>query len=290
MDNWNEIRTAAHVARLGTISAAAEALGVHRATVNRHIDALEGTLGGKLFQRHTRGFTPTELGLELLRIADATDEQFSLLHRISNKYSAELTGELIITSLEVLAQYILPLMAEFRELHPQVVTRFLHSSDVMKLQYGEAHIAFRAGAEPQDPDNVVQPFINLDMGLYATDNYVAKYGKPNSIDEFKDHHFIGTQDKNPRSPALKWLKQAVPEHATAFTSNNVLIAKQAVLSGNGIGFLTTAEAADYGHMVEIMAPLPEWKTRSWMVSHVDLHRSPKVQAFMDIVKARKKKV
>jgi hypothetical protein len=42
MDNWDEIRTAFQVARVGTVSGAAEVLGVHHATVIRHIDALEG--------------------------------------------------------------------------------------------------------------------------------------------------------------------------------------------------------------------------------------------------------
>ena len=37
MDNWDEVKTAYHVARLGTVSAAAEVLGVHHATVIRHI-------------------------------------------------------------------------------------------------------------------------------------------------------------------------------------------------------------------------------------------------------------
>ena len=55
MDNWDEIRTAYQVARLGTVSGAAEVLGVHHATVIRHIDALEQALGAKLFQRHARG-------------------------------------------------------------------------------------------------------------------------------------------------------------------------------------------------------------------------------------------
>ena len=58
MDGWDEIRTAYHVARVGTVSGAAEVLGVHHATVIRHIDALEEKLGVKLFQRHARGYTP----------------------------------------------------------------------------------------------------------------------------------------------------------------------------------------------------------------------------------------
>ena len=68
MDNWDEIRTAYQVAQMGTVSGAAEVLGVHHATVIRHIDALEGRLGVKLFQRHARGYTATEAGEDLLRV------------------------------------------------------------------------------------------------------------------------------------------------------------------------------------------------------------------------------
>lgn len=284
MDNWNEIRTAAHVARLGTISAAADALGVHRATVNRHIDALEGVLGGKLFQRHARGFTPTELGMELLRIADATDDQFSQLLRMSDKHSAELTGDLIITSINMLAPYILPLLAEFRAKHPQVTTKILPTDDVVKLEYGEAHIAFRVGSEPQNPDNVVRPFMDISMGLYATNSYIAQYGKPHSIEDFPNHHFVGPMGANSRAPAHRWLKNNVPAHAIAFASSHIPINVQAVLAGNGIGFIAAQDVALRDDLIEVMPPLPEWTTKSWIVTHVDLHRSPKIQAFMDILK------
>ena len=37
MDNWDEVKTALHLARIGTVSGAAEVLGVHHATVIRHI-------------------------------------------------------------------------------------------------------------------------------------------------------------------------------------------------------------------------------------------------------------
>ena len=55
MDKWTELRTAYQVAKLGTVSAAAERLGFHRATVNRHIDILEAELGARIFIRHARG-------------------------------------------------------------------------------------------------------------------------------------------------------------------------------------------------------------------------------------------
>ena len=77
--SWDDIRIALAVARSGTVSGAAEALGVHHATVIRHIDALEAQLGAKLFQRHARGYTPTEAGEDLLRVAQATEDQFNQL-------------------------------------------------------------------------------------------------------------------------------------------------------------------------------------------------------------------
>ena len=284
MDNWNEIKTAACVARCGTISAAANELGVHRATINRHIDALEAQLGGKLFQRHARGFTPTELGHELLRIADATDEQFAQLKRIANRTSDELTGEFIITSIDALAPSILPILADFRTEHPQLTTHFHASNALVKLEYGEAHIAFRAGPKPQDPDNVVMPFLEIQVGLYASKEYVDTYGKPDNMDEFCDHHFIGTKIENPRAPALKWLVDNVPNEAITFTSNHMSINNLAVHLGHGIGFLTASEAANNENLVEIMPPRAEWMTKSWALTHVDLHRSPKVQAFLKIMK------
>ena len=99
MDSWDEIRTAYQVARMGTVSGAAEVLGVHHATVIRHIDALEAQLGVKLFQRHARGYTATEAGADLLLVAQATDDQFTQLAGRIRGQGEGISGELLVTSL-----------------------------------------------------------------------------------------------------------------------------------------------------------------------------------------------
>ena len=43
----------------------------------RIMDALEARLGVKLFQRHARGYAPTEAGEELARVAQVSADQFS---------------------------------------------------------------------------------------------------------------------------------------------------------------------------------------------------------------------
>src|SRR6056297_954161 len=118
--HWDEIRTAFQVARVGTVSGAADQLGVHHATVIRHIDALEARLGAKLFQRHARGYTATEAGQDLLAVAGWADDQFTQLSGRIKGRGDEVTGELLVTSLGALSPLLVPVIASFQEGHPDL--------------------------------------------------------------------------------------------------------------------------------------------------------------------------
>lgn len=283
MDHWNEIRTAYHVVRLGTVSAAAEALGVHRATIIRHIDALEATLGTKIFQRHARGYTPTEVGQDLLRVAQATDEQFSQLVGRTKGRATELSGELVVTSLEYSASVLLPALNDFQRQYPNVMVRYITSDKVLKLQYGEAHIAIRTGEKPNDLDNVVQPFTQIEVGLYASADYAERYGIPKNTDDFSRHSFVGPNNPDIAAPFFVWLRENIPEDRIVLRTNSQRVIDQAILSGTGIGFMRLEDAQKHG-LIEVLPPRKEWRNISWLVTHVDLHRTAKVQAFLRVLK------
>ena len=269
MDDWDQIRTAAQVARLGTVSAAAETLGVHRATVTRHIDSLEAALDAKLFQRHARGFSPTELGRELLRIADATDAQFGELVRHARGFANGLSGIFTVTCVDVLVPTILPVIAAFQAEHPGMQVHLVSSDRVLKLEYGEADIAFRIGPKPNHPDNVVLPVQRLPVGLY---------GPAGDADRF-----AGPGPYAPSTPYFQWLSTHVPPEKIAITSDSIAALWAAVRLGDVAGFLprVTAEGTQ---LVELAPPRDDWHEQIWAVTHVDLHRSAKVQAFVSIMK------
>lgn len=284
MDNWDEVRTAWQVARLGTVSGAAEVLGVHHATVIRHIDALEKRLGAKLFQRHARGYTPTEAGHDLLTVAQSTQEQFSqLANRIKGR-GETVSGELIVTSVSGVSDLVVPALTGFQAKHPNVLIRYLTDLRVFRLDHGEAHVAIRAGAEPQEPDYVVQPLTRLPSALYAAHSYVKAHGQPKSVAEFHAHRFIGVEAALGRAPFHRWLAANVPPYATTFRVTEVASAQDAICSGAGIGFLPPRVAANLPDLVQILPPMPEWDSPLWIVTHVDLHRTLKVQAILDHLK------
>ncbi|WP_170387167.1 LysR family transcriptional regulator [Ruegeria atlantica] len=288
MDNWDEVRTAYQVARMGTVSGAADVLGVHHATVIRHIDAIEARLGVKLFQRHARGYTPTEAGEDLLRVAQATEDQFNQLVGRMKGRGDDVAGELVVTSLASLAPLVVPILSEFQQLHPGVIVRYLTGDRLFRLEYGEAHVAIRAGSVPDQPDNVVQPFWTQEMGLYASKDYVARHGAPSGVEDFANHSFVGNDDENSRAPFSQWLRENAPAEAITFRCSNNFTMRQAVLSGAGIGFMSRWEAARNPELQEVMTNLPEWSGKLWLVTHVDLHRTTKVQAFLTFLKDRMK--
>ncbi len=285
MQNWDEIRTAYHVARAGTVSGAAERLGVHHATVIRHVDALEERLGIKLFQRHARGYTPTEAGEDLLRVAQATEDQFGqLLARMKGSGQA-VSGELVVTSLTPLGPQLTPLLATFQAQHPEVIMRFLIGERLFRLEYGEAHVAIRAGAKPQHPDCVVQPLAAREYGMYAARSYIAAHGAPEGPEDYAAHRFVGPDSEDHGAPSSRWMVAHVPRDRVTWRSDDTAVLEAAVRAGVGIGLINASKARADANLVEIAAPRPEWSAPLWLVTHVDLHRTTKVQALVKFLKA-----
>lgn len=288
MDNWDEVRTAYQVARMGTVSGAAEVLGVHHATVIRHIDAIEARLGVKLFQRHARGYTPTEAGQDLLRVAQTTDDQFSQLAGRLKGQGDDVTGELVVTSLSSISHLLVPVLSEFQDMHPGLIIRYLTGERLFRLEYGEAHVALRAGNAPDQPDNVVQPFLKQRIGLFASQDYVDRRGLLKGVDDMGNHCFVASDDANSRAPFHRWLRKVTDETNISFRCTDGVAMREAVLSGAGIGFINLWEARRHPNLVQMMEPLAEWEGSLWLVTHVDLHRTNKVQSFLTFLKEKSK--
>jgi len=283
MNHWNAIRTAYFLAQHGTISGAAKTLDVHRATILRHIDYLEAELGVKLFQRSARGYLPTEAGEELMRVAGATEDQFEQLRSRLKQRQETLTGEFVITSLPALAPILLPAIDTYQALYPAIQVRYLTSEKLFRLEYGEAHVAVRSGEKPDHPDNVVLPFTTQVVGLYAHRNYVTTHGRIDDLQDIPRHRFVCTDELKSRVPGHDWILKHVPKSQIVFTSNDPWVLQQALYNATGIGFLFQHQGQANPELVEMLPPQPEWRVRHWLVSHGDLHRSEKVQAFLRVL-------
>lgn len=280
MEHWTELRTAWLVARLGTVSATAEALGVHRATVTRRVDALEAAFGTPLFLRHARGYMPTEAGRDMLEVAGRADEMFSELRRRTQGGTGQLSGELVVTALSGVAPLVMPAIARFRANHPRTTIAFIDGAELARLEYGEAHVALRAGPKPDDPDYVILPYERIRFGLYAHERYANRHGLPGDERDLGPHRFVGSLGEAPRFPYATWMTAHVAPAALALRASHPHVILQGVMAGLGLGFLPHHEAHACPDLIEVMPPRDEWCTSLWIVTHVDLHRTAKVQEFL----------
>lgn len=285
MDKWAELRTAYQVAKLGTVSAAAKALGIHRATVNRHIDVLEEELGARVFIRHARGYALTELGQDVLRVAQKTDELIDDLSGRVRGGKTLIEGEIKLTILAPFASLIMEPVAAFRAQNPHCRVSIDASEDLAKLEYGEAHVAVRAGAKPDYPDYVVRPFGRIGFSLYAHDKYIERHGRPVSEEDVEGHVFVGPSPEKARIPFARWMADHVRPEQLALESANPWVNFEAIAAGIGLGFLSDHDTAHCTGFHRISSPNKAWSVALWQVTHVDLHRTEKVQSMLGFLKA-----
>lgn len=279
IESWDDIRVALAVARTGTVSAAAEALQVHHATVIRRVDALEAQLGTRLFQRHARGYALTEAGRTLMDAAAGADERFAQMAAEISGAGDRIEGDLVITSLPELYPLVMPQLIGLMRRHEGLRLHYVIDVRLFRLNIGEAHVAIRAGARPTEPDYVVGAFGVVQEGLYAAQSYLDAHGP--IADVAANRYAI--PDANARgSPILRWLARRVPAGNVVLSSNDTEAREAMIRAGLAIGPVAGSRADG---LVEVMT-LPEWQSPLWLVTHVDLHRTPKVQATLAALRGK----
>lgn len=287
-ESWDDIRVAYHVARLGTLSAAADHLGIHHATVIRKIDALENLLGSKLFHRHPRGYTPTDAGLDLLRVGAETQDQLTRLMGQLRGHESTLGGELIVTTVSGLSHWLTPLLAEFQRQNDDVTISLMLEDRPLQMEYGEAHIALRAGARPQEPDNIVQRLCRFPGSLFATKSYLEKFGPLENDAAIANHRFVVASSPTSTAPCHIWERQHIPKSSIVYRASEVRSAADAIVAGIGIGFLDCWSASNYPGLIQMVPSRAMWDTHVWMVTHSALHRTVKIQMLLSSLKQQVK--
>ena len=76
-----------------------------------------------------------------------------------------------------------PIVASFREQHPNVTVVVDVRQSFVDLGKSEADIALRFGSKPVEGDVVVRRVLFADVGLFASRAYVKKYGRPRTPED-----------------------------------------------------------------------------------------------------------
>ena len=118
--DWNDIRNALAIARLGTLAAAAaRALGVDQTTVARRLRTLKSRVGTPLFERHNGKFAPTPPGELMVMRGERIEQEVAALRHLGADMDAHVRGAVRLTAVDaIVSHYLAGHLAELRARHP----------------------------------------------------------------------------------------------------------------------------------------------------------------------------
>lgn len=286
MNDWTSIKSVLTVVQLGSLSAAAKSLGIHHTTVLRQITTLEEHLQVKLFDRHARGYVPTESGKLLADAADIANEELNKAFSqiLANKESR--TSELIITTIPEYAPLLAKLVTRYQRNGSKFSILIRSDERIFDLKRGEAQIGIRAGPIPTEPDYVVQLLERIECTLCAHQDYIKEHGELMSLSAIEQHQFLMTYSDNYTSPEMQWISDNIPKEQVVLKTNDYSSFESALLAGLGIGPLPLRCLNDHPNLAPILRERPpeDWATDIWIVTHFDMHWTENIQHFLKFFK------
>jgi DNA-binding transcriptional LysR family regulator len=272
--DWDALRYFRAVAQLGTLSAAARRLKVQHTTVARRIDALEASLGSRLFLRNPRGYTPTRVGLALLESVEAMHVRVDEVARLADGQDIEMSGVVRIATADALAKHVvLPALAPLAHEHPELCLEVVSDTRQHDLSRREADIALRIGAS-LDTRLVGRKLSALGFGLYAA------RPRPKKL-QLERVRYVAFDEAVGKLPHETWLAEYAAGARVVLRSNRQETLTEAVRLGIGLGLLPCLTADGDPGLVRWLGPNEVFTRELWLLVHPDLQASRRVRAVMD---------
>lgn len=281
MADWTLWRSFAAVAEHGSLSKAARALGSSQPTIGRHIEALEFTLGAKLFERSVAGLVPTELGLAayepIRRAAEAIAE--AELHVAGT--SSELSGSVRITASVIIAHDVLPRMLRVLRIEfPAIDFEIVPTDSAENLLLREADIAVRM-FRPTQRDLITRKLGETAIVACAHQGYLKRRGTPRTVEELLEHDLIGFDRSELLIAAAQRLGFDLKRSDFAFRCDSQSATWEMMRAGLGIGFAQANIIRQTDGMMPIALDLAIPPLEVWLTCHRELHTARRIRAVYD---------
>jgi DNA-binding transcriptional LysR family regulator len=278
--SWDHYRTLLAVLDAGSLSGGARRRGLSQPTAGRHIEQLEEALGAALFTRSPTGLRPTELALELRPHLEGMAAAAEAAARDAGVQTGAAAGVVRLTASEIMGVEVLPpILAEFRDLHPEVAIELIVSNESQDLLRREADIAVRT-FRPTQGALLARRIGAVPVGLFAHRRYVERRGLPARLGE-PGHAVIGF-DRDWRSQQLiQSVRPEITREAFDFRADSQLAQLAAVRAGLGIGGCQLGLARRDPDLIPVLPDAFGFDLEVWVAMHEDLKASLRMRLMFD---------
>jgi DNA-binding transcriptional LysR family regulator len=282
--DWDKLKSFHSAAETGSLTAAAERLGLSQSAVSRQIAALEEGIGVPLFQRHARGLLLTGPGQRLLELTREMQAAAKMAESALKDARDKTMGELIVTAPVAFgASWLAPRLPAFIESYPEVRLRLLLDDRAFDLLKLEAECAIRLWSATH-ADLIQRRILQVKVSLYASPGYIARFGAPRAAEDLDRHRIVAYQAGQPGPMReLDWALRVGREDAqprqASLEINNVYGMSRAVEHGFGIASLPDYMARENANLVKVLPDIEGPNFEVYFIYPSDLRRSKRIAAF-----------
>lgn len=296
MDRWTQIELFVQTIELGSLTKAADKLGLSNPAASRHLAALEERLGTRLLERTTRRQWLTEGGREFHQRCAIILAEMAEAELAANESTEKPSGQLRITSSVSFAMmHIAPALAEFKRAYPAIDVDIITSNRYLEFIEAGVDIAIRTREYEPDSNVTVRRLAETRRVLAASPGYFAQHGKPQTLAELDTHQFlVYNLAKDPLKLRFKRGKEISNVNIKAtLEANEGQIIRAAGVAGHGILIQPLYIIYDdivAGRLVPI---LMDWDLPRLIINiayQSKRHQPAKIRVFIDFLVERFKKL
>ncbi len=290
MDRLQAMRVLVRIADSGSFAETARLLNMSPPAVSRSVVALEEAVGARLLTRTTRSVKPTEVGARYIEDCREILASVEEAEAAASGSFARPSGSLTVTASVMFGQiYIVPIMTEFLDTHPQVTGRLLFLDRVTNLVDEGIDVAIRIGHLPDSSYSAVKVG-SVRRVICGSPDYFETAGVPSSPAELAEHRIIAATsawtstdwrfDKND--------KQIVSVTPSLYCNSNPA-AIDATRSGWGLTRVLSYQVAPdlvEGRLQTVLEEYEEEALPIHVVHPEGRNASAKVRAFVDFAAER----
>lgn len=280
--NWDDVRMFLAVARTGQILAASRRLGVNHATLSRRVSALEEALKTRLLIRRTNGCDLTAEGETFLRAAERMETEMLAAQASIGRIDTAVAGTVRVGAPDGFGvSFLAPRLGKLTARHPELKIQLVPVPRSFSLSQREADIAITL-ERPEQGRLVSSKLTDYTLGLYASRDYLAENGTPETVDELKTHRRVGYVEDLIFTASLNFTGEIMRSWDAGFEISSATGQTEAVRSGAGIGILHDYIARQHHELVRVLPAntirRAYWTT--WHESARDLARVRTVAEFL----------
>ena len=286
--DWDKLRVFHAVAEAGSFTHAGESLNLSQSAVSRQISALEESLSVPLFHRHARGLILTEQGELLFRTAREVFAKLAMAEGLISESKDRPKGPLKITTTVAFGSiWLTPRIREFLDLYPEIQVSLVVDDSELDLSMREADVAIRM-SPPRQPDMIQRHLVSVQVHIYASTDYIQKYGMPQRPEDLEDHRVIVYgEDARPPVPGVNWLLEigvkSGQDRRPILTVNNTYGMLRAIMSGLGIAALPDFVANEQSGLVRVLPEVAGPPNEAYFVYPEELRTSKRISVFRDFL-------